>query len=62
MRVLGTGEVAFDLPAIDKAELARPVDWYPWFAAFERWKLAFLYQARRADGSEPTYNSLAAST
>jgi hypothetical protein len=58
VQVLGSGDVVLDLPQIDMSELARPVDWDEWFEAFETWKLAFLYQSRRADGEEPTFNAL----
>ncbi|MDX6233153.1 MAG: hypothetical protein QOH68_2157, partial [Nocardioidaceae bacterium] len=55
-----SGDVVLDLPEIDMAVLARPVDWDEWFDAFETWKLAFLYQSRRADGGAPTHNELVA--
>jgi hypothetical protein len=60
VQVLGSGDVVLDLPQIEMHEITRPVDWDAWFDAFETWKLAFLYQSRRADGTEPIHNELVA--
>jgi hypothetical protein len=51
------GVLRIDFPggASDKLE---HIDWEDWFAKFDESKLAFLYQERKADGSDSTFFKL----
>ncbi|WP_197679110.1 hypothetical protein [Auraticoccus monumenti] len=47
-----------DFPGGAGEDSLEHVDWETWFAAFEDSGLAFLYQSKKADGSDSTFFKL----
>ena len=52
------GVLRFDFPGGAGEEDLEPISWDDWFAKFDSSGLALLYQERKADGSESTFNKL----
>jgi hypothetical protein len=51
------GVLRIDFPGGDSDKLEH-IDWDDWFAKFDASDLAFLYQERKADGSDSTFFKL----
>ncbi|MVA77444.1 hypothetical protein GC722_15650 [Auraticoccus sp. F435] len=54
----GAGVLRIDFPGGAGEDALEHVEWDEWFAAFEESELAFLYQAKKADGSDSTFFKL----
>jgi hypothetical protein len=52
------GILRIDMPGGAGEERLEPITWEEWFDAFDRNRLAFLYQDRTAEGEESRFNKL----
>jgi hypothetical protein len=52
------GVLRIDFPGGATADDLEPISWDDWFAKFEESGLGLLYQERKADGSDSTFNKL----
>ena len=52
------GVLRVDFPGGSGEGDLQPISWDDWFAKFDESDLAFLYQERKADGSDSTFNKL----
>jgi hypothetical protein len=63
-RVKGTetrqsvGLLRIDYPGFSGEETLEPIEWDEFFSAFEKNKLAFLYQEKTKDGAESRFSKL----
>lgn len=56
----GAGVLRIDFPGGAGEDRLEHISWDDWFAKFEDERLAFLYQERKADGSDSTFFKLVA--
>jgi hypothetical protein len=54
----GEGILRIDFPGFSGQGTLEAVPWDEWFDIFDKRKLAFLYQHRKADGEPSTFNKL----
>lgn len=52
------GVLRIDFPGGARDDRFEDLDWDEWFAKFDESNLALLYQERKADGSDSTFNKL----
>jgi anaerobic selenocysteine-containing dehydrogenase len=56
----GDGLLRIDFPGGAGEDRLEPISWDEWFEVFDREKLAFLYQERKASGEDSTFFRLVA--
>lgn len=54
------GMIRLDFPGYSGSESLQPISWDEWFSAFDRNKLALVYQDQTADGARSNFNKLVA--